>query len=293
MVGTVERTRLEMIAPIPEKLVAVAVEEGQTIKAGAFIARLDDARLKEESVALERARDAEKARLDELEAGYRTEQVAQARAGLQAATAKVEIASIEFQRVKTLVTQAVETQALLDAAKATLDQAEAEKRRAAEYLRELETGPRGEQIRAQRSAFDLAQARLREAQVRLGQLAIHAPRDCFVETLPYQLGEWVPLNGVVAVLLALDKPYARVFVPERARAVIVPGVEGMAKVDGVARVFKARVRTVSPSASFTPFYALTERERERLVFAAKVDLIEPEARELPVGVPCEVRIPLR
>jgi hypothetical protein len=38
---------------------------------------------------------------------------------------------------------------------------------------------------------------------------------------------------------------------------------------------------------------LTERERSRLSFAAKVDLIEPEARELPVGVPCEVRMPCK
>ncbi|MCX7826168.1 MAG: HlyD family efflux transporter periplasmic adaptor subunit [Verrucomicrobiae bacterium] len=290
MVGTVERDRLEMLAPITETLVELPVQEGQKVAAGALIARLDDARLKEEIAALQSTRDAEKARLDELEAGFRTEEIAQARAAHQAAVAKAELAAVEFQRAKTLATQTIEAQSRFDSAKASLDAAEAEKRRAAEALRLQETGYRGEQIRAQRAAVEAASARLREAQVRLGQLSIKAPCDCSVSTLPFRPGERV-LQGVsVATLRAADRPFARVFVPERVKAIIKPGVEGVAKVDGVAREFKARVRTVASEASFTPFYALTERERERLVFAAKVDLIEPEASELPVGVPVTVRI---
>ncbi|MCX6908888.1 MAG: HlyD family efflux transporter periplasmic adaptor subunit, partial [Verrucomicrobia bacterium] len=163
---------------------------------------------------------------------------------------------------------------------------------AAENLRQFETGARGEDIRAQRATFEAGSARLREAEVRHSQLSLIAPCDCSVSTLPFRLGERV-LQGVsVATLRATDRPFARVFVPDRAKAKIVPGTEGTVKVDGIARAFKGRVRTVSSDAAFTPFYALTDRERGRLSFAAKVDLTEPEARELPVGVPCEVRIPL-
>jgi len=291
MVGTVERDRLEMLAPVTELLAELPVQEGQTVKAGTVVARLDDTRLKEEIAALQHARDAEKAKLDELEAGFRSEEVAQSRAAYQAAVARAEIAAIEFQRAKTLVAQVIQPQATLDTAKSTLDATEADKRKAAENLRQFETGARGEDIRAQRATFEAAGARRREAQVRQSQLSLVAPCECGVVTLPFRAGERV-LQGVsVATLRATDRTFARVFVPERAKAKIVPGTEGTVKVDGVAREFRGRVRTVSSDAAFTPFYALTDKERGRLSFAAKVDLIEPEARELPVGVPCEVRIP--
>ena len=289
MVGTVERDRMEMLASVTELLAELPVREGQTVPAGTVVARLDDTRLKEEIASLRHARDAEKAKLDELEAGFRSEDIAQARAGYQSAVARAEIAAIEFQRARTLVAQAVETQALLDSAKSTLDAAEADKRKAAENLREFETGPRSEDIRAQRASYEAAGARLREAEVRHSQLSLIAPRACRVDVLPFRVGERVPANASVATLLDLEKPYARVFVPERAGAVLLPGREGTAKADGVAREFKVRVRTVSREANFTPFYALTDRERGRLSFAAKMDLIEPEARELPVGVPVTVK----
>ncbi len=238
------------------------------------------------------ARDAEKARLDLLEAGYRTEEIAQARAAYQATVARVEITMIELQRAQALVNAAVETQSLLDSARSAHAEAVANEQKAAEFLHQQEAGPRGEEIRAQRATFEAADARMREARVRLDQLTIKAPCDCTVSTLPFRVGERVLAGVSVATLRAQDRTFARVFVPERAKAAIKAGREGMAKVDGVAREFKVRVRTVASEASFTPFYALTDRERERLVFAAKVDLIEPEARELPVGVPVTVKIPL-
>lgn len=292
MVGTVERDRLEMLAPASEILIEQPVVEGGKVAAGAVVARLDDSRLKQEVASLKSARDAEKARLDLLETGYRTEEIAQARAAYQATVARVEIATLDLQRAQQLVTAAVETQSLLDSARAAHAEAFANKQKAAENLRLFEAGPRGEEIRAQRATFEAADARMREAQVRLDQLTIKAPRDCQVDVLAFRVGERVPAGASVATLLDLTKPYARVFVPERARVSVTPGREGVAKVDGVAREFRVRVRTVSSDATFTPFYALTDRERGRLSFAAKMDLTEPEARALPVGVPLTVRIPL-
>ena len=290
MVGTIERDRLEMLAPVSEILVSLPVHEGDRLKAGDIVAQLDDARLKAEVTALRHARDAEKARLDELEAGFRSEHIAQARASYAASVAAVELAIIELRRADELVRKNTESRDVLDRARSTHDQAQAEKQRRAEALREMERGPRAEQIRAQRSLFEAASGRLAEAQVRLDQLTIKAPYNCTVSTLPFRVGERLLAGVSVAALRASDRTFARVFVPERVKAKIAAGRECTAKVDGVEREFKARVRVVESEASFTPFYLLTERERDRLSFAAKVDLIEPEARELPVGVPVTVQV---
>jgi len=61
-------------------------------------------------------------------------------------------------------------------------------------------------------------------------------------------------------------------------------------VDGVAEVLPGRVRTVSQEAAFTPYYALTERDRGRLSYVAKIDLEGDAARGLPTGLPLEAEL---
>jgi HlyD family secretion protein len=48
-----------------------------------------------------------------------------------------------------------------------------------------------------------------------------------------------------------------------------------------------RVRWVASEAAFTPYYALTERDRGHLTYLAKIDIAE-ERERLPDGVPVEV-----
>jgi HlyD family secretion protein len=63
-------------------------------------------------------------------------------------------------------------------------------------------------------------------------------------------------------------------------------------VDGIDAAFPARVRNVSSEASFTPYAALTEQDRGRLVYVAELDLEGDGARELPAGVPVQVEFQL-
>jgi HlyD family secretion protein len=91
------------------------------------------------------------------------------------------------------------------------------------------------------------------------------------------------------VFLSGAQPYARVYIPESMRVSIAPGTPARVHVDGLAEPINGRVRWVASEAAFTPYFALTERDRGRLSFAAKVD-IEPDAAlgRLPDGVPVEV-----
>jgi HlyD family secretion protein len=89
-------------------------------------------------------------------------------------------------------------------------------------------------------------------------------------------------------MLADTAPYARVYVPEPSRVRIRPGLEVTVRVDGVEEAFAGRVRSVSHDAVFTPYYALTERDRSRLSYLAEVELVDPKARDLPTGIPVEV-----
>jgi hypothetical protein len=81
-----------------------------------------------------------------------------------------------------------------------------------------------------------------------------------------------------------------VYVPEPRRATIKPRVQAQIFVDGVKQPLAGFVRWVASDAAFTPYFALTQRDRSRLAFLAEVEVTDPRVRELPAGVPVEVRI---
>jgi HlyD family secretion protein len=60
-------------------------------------------------------------------------------------------------------------------------------------------------------------------------------------------------------------------------------------VDGLADGIPGQVRWIASEAAFTPYYALTERDRGHLTYLAKVDITEQRDR-LPDGVPVEVEL---
>jgi HlyD family secretion protein len=76
----------------------------------------------------------------------------------------------------------------------------------------------------------------------------------------------------VAIMLGGSQPYARVYVPEAIRIHVTPGTQATVHVDGLDRPLRGRVRWVAAEASFTPYFALTEHDRGRLTYVAKVDL---------------------
>jgi HlyD family secretion protein len=91
------------------------------------------------------------------------------------------------------------------------------------------------------------------------------------------------------IVLGGRQPYARVFVPETIRVHVTAGTAAMIHVDGLDQPLEGRVRWVSSEAAFTPYYALTERDRGRLSYVAKVDITTQRDR-LPDGVPVEVEL---
>jgi HlyD family secretion protein len=136
------------------------------------------------------------------------------------------------------------------------------------------------------------EARIAQAKKRLEDLTIRSRAPGVVDQLPYEAGERVPAGGVVAVVIADDNPWVRVWLPARAVARVGIGQEAEVKVEGLDTWFNGKVEHVSREAEFTPHYALTERESAHLVYETRVRLTDPK-RDLPPGIPARVRIPLK
>jgi HlyD family secretion protein len=287
-VGTLERDRLELVAEAHEPIVEILVREGASVTAGQPLLRLDDVQLRSQVAQATAARDRTRARLDELVRGPRPERIAEARAQLAGAEGAMVTQRREIARSRTLARAGSESASRLDLAQAQYDEALARRDAARATLDALLHGTTAEELAQARAALGEAEAALAVIRVSVERLVVRAPRPGRLDALPYKLGERPPAGAVVVVVLADGAPYARVFVPESARLRITPGVAATVRVDGTTRAFVGRVRTVSSEATFTPYFALTERDRSRLAYPAEVELTEGEARDLPTGIPVTV-----
>jgi HlyD family secretion protein len=289
-VGTLERDRIEIVAERDEPIVAVEVREGDRVRAGHILLRqateTAGARAAQSEAAVAEARQ----RLAELERGERPEVRAEARARVAAARAALGRDERELVRARELLDQRLVSASRVDEASAARDTSAARLKEAQAQLLALERGTRVEQLEQARAALAAAEAARTELNVTDARLVVRASRDGIVDALPYELGERPPRGAPVAVLLASSAPYARTYVPEASRARTRPGTQARVFVDGVEKPLHGVVRFVATEASFTPYYALTQRDRGRLAFLAEIVLDDPAARDLPAGVPLEVEL---
>lgn len=289
VVGELASDRIELIAEVNEPILEIPVAEGDAVTAGQLILRQDatraSARLREAEAAVGQAR----ARLDELVRGPRQEQIAQARANLAGAKREIEFRRTQFQRASDLLEKELAPPETRDRAQAELDAAAANLELRSAQLEELLAGTTFEELAQAEQALDQAEARRDGAVLDVERHRLTAPVDGIFDSRLFEVGERPPAGQPVAVLLGGRQPYARVYIPERLRAQVRPGTGARVTVDGLDTPIAARVRWVAHEAAFTPYFALTERDRGRLTYLAKIDIDDPQER-LPDGVPVEVEL---
>jgi HlyD family secretion protein len=285
--GTLEYDRITLPAPAAERIVEISVREGQRVTAGQSLLRLEAERTGSATLAAREEAQRQREVLSELEAGPRTEAIAQARAQLANARAHARDARAYYVRVQPLGARQLIAASEIDRARAATDSAEAQVRAAQAALLELENGTRPERIAQGEAAARAAEAQARAQQVSLDDLNVVAPRDSRVESLPYRLGDEAPVGAPLAILLAGDTPYARVYVPAPIRVDVKVGQAARVFVEGRDDPIGGQVRMIRSEPSFTPYYALTGEDAARLSYLAEIAL-GPGGRDLPAGLPVRV-----
>jgi len=289
VVGELASDRIELTAEAAEPITEILVAEGETVVAGQTLMRQDttraQARLAEAQAALGQAQ----ARLDELVRGPRSEMIAAARASVAGAVDELEFRESDFERVQKVHALKLASPELLDRAKASLDAAKSNLDLRRAQLQELLSGTTVEELAQAEQAVKQAAARRDQIAVDVARHEIKAPVDGIVDSRLFELGERPALGQALLVMLAGQQPYARVYVPETLRVHVAPGVRAEVIVDGVDGALEGVVRWVASEAAFTPYFALTERDRGRLTYEAKIDL-DIDGRRLPDGMPIEAML---
>jgi HlyD family secretion protein len=287
VVGELASDRIELTAESSEPVTEILIAEGQTVTAGQVLMRQDATRANARLAEAEATLAQMQARLDELVRGPRSEQISAARANVDGATDELKFRRSDFARVQEIYNKQLASPDLLDRARAALDTAEANMKLRRAQLQELLSGTTVEELAQAEQAVKQAAARRDLILVDVSRLEIVAPVDGLVDSRLFELGERPAPGQAMLIMLPGEQPYARVYVPENLRVHIRIDMPTIIHVDGLDETIDGRVRWVASESAFTPYFALTEKDRGHLSYLAKIDIVEDRER-LPDGVPVEV-----
>ncbi len=285
--GNIEITDVAVSFKIAGRVEKRLVSEGEMVKTGQVIARLDHKDLAEE-VAQRRAQvTATEAVLTELKTGSRPEEIAQAEAVLARAQADGDRTKSEFERQKKLYEREVISTREFDLAKTSYEGAEARIREAGEGLTLVRKGPRREKIDQAKANLEQTRQALALAETRMGYSVLLSPFSGIVLSDNIETGEFVSSGTPVITMGDLSRLYLRAYINETDLGRVKVGQKVRVTTDTFPnKVYEGKITFIASQAEFTPKNVQTQKERVKLVYRIKVDIPNPNM-ELKPGMPAD------
>jgi HlyD family secretion protein len=291
--GTVEAVEGRLGFQAAGRIEEILVREGERVAVGAVLAHLDRTETLARRDQTAAQVDVARAMLDELQAGARSEEVAQARAARHAAQERVTDAQRDSARTTRLYEGGAVSREAHDKAMLALDMARSDLAQVEETLRMVETGPRLERIEAQRAQLAQAEAAVRVAEATLSNMKITAPFDGILTVRHREPGEIVSPGSAVLTLMNPDDRWVKIYVPtDRMGAVQLRQSATITADTYPEKRYGGEVVFIASEAEFTPRAVQTTEERVKLVHAVRVRITEDPTYDLKPGTPADVRIQL-
>ncbi len=285
--GYVEGEFVSVATSQSGRLDQLSVARGDLVKEGAPLFALEAAN---EAAARQQAADQLKATesaLADLKQGKRPAEVDAAKAQLAQAEAQAKNLSSQLARDEAQFKLQLISQSQMDQSRAASQAQDALVRQMKSQLAVAQLPSRADQIRAQEAQVAAAKAALAQAEWKLAQKSVTAPKPGLVEDTLYREGEWVQAGSPVLRLLPPGNVKVRFFVPETEVAKLHPGEAVAIRADGVPDV-PARVTFISTQAEFTPPIIYSETTRAKLVFMVEARPAAEDGLKLHPGQPVSV-----
>lgn len=286
--GTLEWDRIDSRIPASEIITEILVSEGQLVEAGTVILKIDNRKVDSQFDELEARLRQSSWQLKELEAGPLPQTIAEAKARLKAAKSTMVTDHDVYQRQKRLFETDFTSKEQMELANNKYLNSTERVKELTENLDKLLAGTRIEQLEQARSQVSSLSAQLEQVRLMQDEYTVIATRDGLVDSLPYKKGDRPPAHSVVCTLLAGERPWARVYIPEIYRSSMKLGKEYGLMIDGIEDDCPVKLRRISSAPSFTPYFALSERDRSRLSYVAELDVLEKCGGELTAGTPVQL-----
>ena len=274
------------------RIESLDAEEGDAVKAGQVIGKLDTKSLELNVRKAQALVEAARQTLQRLRNGERPEAIAQVRAQLvsaQATAARAEQDLTRANRLQSSSSGAVSGQAVDHAeSEAAAANARVEELRAALAL--SEAGTRAEEIAAAEANLAAEEANLALLVHEVDQGTLRAPVDAIVRSRLLEPGDQATPQRPVFSLAKTDPKWVRVYVNEPDLGKLRPGMAAQVFTDSYPdRPVAGTVGYISSVAEFTPKSVQTEDLRTSLVYEVRI-VVEDATDALRLGQPVTVRI---
>lgn len=249
--GRIEAQQVEIATKLSGRIIEITPREGDTVEAGAVIARLDaaefEAQLHQSKAEAQRAQ----------------ESLASAQAAIESRKSELTLAEQQFERTSILVRKGI-------APNESLDQRQQQLASATAALKTSEA-----QAAEARAAIASADASVEHMQSLLVDTEIKSPIRGRVQYRLIEPGSVLAAGGRIFTLLDLSDVSMTIFLPAYDAGRLVIGDEARVVLDAApGYVFPTKVVFVSPEAQFTPKTVETAAEREKLMFRVKLQAPE-------------------
>jgi HlyD family secretion protein len=250
------------------------VEEGDFVKGGEVIARLDSAEFRAQLKQAEAILEAAKANLSELLAGSRQEEIKQAEASAENAHVNYKKSEMDLKRTKRLYDDGVISSDALDSTQAKFDSAQAQLESARQNLNLIKAGPRQEEIEAAKARVRQAEAAISYINAQIDNTIIRAPFSGTVLKKNKEVGESVlygselglDTGASIVTIADLKDMEVEVDISEGSISKIKPNQPAEVVADAYPdKVYRGRLVKILPSA-----------DRQKAVVRVKVKILEPD-----------------
>ncbi|MCL2716669.1 MAG: secretion protein HlyD [Alphaproteobacteria bacterium] len=288
--GNVDIRQVQLGFRVSGRIARALVDEGDLVKAGTLLARLDDkpfvdALHSAEAVVAQRA-----AAHDKMVAGPRVAEIGLARAQLAEQQATLDNAERDYTRAARLLPSNSISQSVFDQANATRNAAGARVEGSTNSLRLLEEGYRKEDVAAAAADLSAAEAALSAARTQLEDTSLLAPADGVILSRVREPGAIISPSDVVYVLSLNQPVWVRAYVAETSLGRIHPGMAVAITNDThPTKPYRGTVGFISPVAEFTPKSVETPDLRTDLVYRLRIVVSDPDPA-LRQGMPVTVHI---
>lgn len=299
--GRVEATEVDIATRLGGRVGSILVEEGEFVKAGQVLARMQvqtlEAQLREAQAQRQQAVHAVAAA--ETQVAMRQSDRAALVARVHQATAERDAAQRRLARSETLAREGATPVQVLDDDRSRVQSADATVAAAQAQVASADAaiGAARTQVVSAQSQVDAVDAALERIQVEIDDSQLKAPRDGRVQFRVAQPGEVLGAGGRVLNLLDVSDVYMTFFLPTAAVGRLALGSEARIVLDAAPDyVIPARISYIASSAQFTPRTVETASEREKLMFRVRAQIDRELLREhleyVKTGLPGEAWVRL-
>ena len=289
-VGTLEMVEVNVGPLQPARAVRVIAQEGDAVQAGDTLAIFTTPTLTASLAQAEARAAAADEAARELASGARPGEIARGEKELDMAESDATRAAADLARLEPLALKGDVSRATLDAARAAARTTASRRDAARETLQLLRDGARKERRAAAAADARGAQAAAEGWKATANDLVLLSPVAGVVSSRNVEPGEVLAAGQSAITVGQPDRPWARIYVSQFVLPRLKAGDTLVARLDGDTTVYRGRITAIATRAEFTPRVALTEQEREDLLFGVKVEFVWAGDR-LRAGMPVTVTLP--